>query len=118
VSHQSNQPITLSTKAALEELLESEDRVLVEFHTQGCGKCEAMKPVLDAVARKRDAAVVTMNPRDDPALVSEYDVRSVPKLLLFVDGRLVDSREDGLLSVEETLSFVDTEGTAVESKPE
>jgi hypothetical protein len=49
-----------------------------------------MQPVLGNVARASDVVVATMNPRDDPDLVSEYDVRSVPKLLYFEDGELVD----------------------------
>ncbi|MFC7194779.1 hypothetical protein ACFQL4_09130 [Halosimplex aquaticum] len=45
-------------------------------------------------------------PRDDPVLVEEYDVRSVPKLLLFVDGELAGTREEGVLSVEDVQAFV------------
>ena len=100
-----DRPLTLSTKEALDELIASHDRVLVEFHTEGCGKCKAMEPVLGAVARTTDVPVATMNPREDPVLVDEYDVRSVPKLLLFVDGALAATREDGVLSVDEATEF-------------
>jgi len=99
-------PVGLGTREELLELIEAHERVLVEFHTAGCGKCAAMEPVLDGVARTTDAVVATMNPRDDPALVAEYDVRSVPKLLLFVDGDLARTREDGVLRVEEVRAFL------------
>ncbi|QLH77595.1 thioredoxin family protein [Halosimplex rubrum] len=101
-----DRPVTPSTRAELDDLVASHDRVLVEFHTEGCGKCAAMEPVLSAVARSTEAVVATMNPRDDPELVDEYDVRSVPKLLLFVDGALAATREDGVLAVEEVQAFV------------
>jgi len=99
-------PRSLSTREQLDELVASHDRVLVEFHTEGCGKCKAMEPVLSGVARTTDVVVGTMNPRDDPVLVEEYDVRSVPKLLLFDDGDLVATREDGVLSVDDVRAVV------------
>ncbi|MFB6173203.1 MAG: thioredoxin family protein [Halobacteriales archaeon] len=100
-----DRPVPLSSGADLEEFVAAHDRALVEFHTEGCGKCAAMEPVLSAVARTTSVAVATMNPRDDPSLIDEYDVRSVPKLLLFVDGDLVATREDGVLSVDEARAF-------------
>ena len=100
-----DQPLTPSTKTDLDDLVASHDRLLVEFHTEGCGKCKAMAPVLDAVAGTTAVTVATMNPRNDPVLVDEYDVRSVPKLLLFVDGDLAATREDGVLSVDDATDF-------------
>lgn len=101
----SERPVSLSSSEELHELVGDSERVLIEFHTEGCGKCAAMEPVLSGVARTTDVAVATMNPRDDPALIEEYDVRSVPKLLLFVGGELAATREDGVLSVEEVRTF-------------
>ena len=84
-----NRPVSLASAAELEAFVASHDRALVEFHTEGCSACAAMEPVLSGVAKSTDVAVATMNPRDDPALLETYDVRSVPKLLLFEDGDLV-----------------------------
>lgn len=99
-------PRTPDSKADLDTLIAAEERLLVEFHTEGCTLCDAMVPVLGAIARTTDVTVATMNPRDDPPLVEEYDVRSVPKLLLFEDGELVDTLEDGFVPVEDVRSFV------------
>lgn len=101
-----NRPHVLDSKAALDDLLADHDRVLVEFHTEGCSLCAAMEPVLGTVAKATDVPVVTMNPRDDPVLVEEFDVRSVPKLLLFEDGELVKTKEDGFVPVDDVLRFV------------
>lgn len=102
-------PHTFDSKAELDDLVAEHDRVLVEFHTDGCGICASMEPVLSAVAKSTDVPVVTMNPRDDPVLVEEYDVRSVPKLLLFEDGVVTKAREDGFVPVEDLLRFVGEE---------
>ncbi|MFB6150196.1 MAG: thioredoxin family protein [Haloarculaceae archaeon] len=101
-----DRPRSLADRDDLDELVEAHDRVLVEFYTDGCGVCASMEPVLSGVARTTDVVVATANPRDDPVLVEEYDVRSVPKLLLFEDGDLVDARADGFVGVDELRSFV------------
>jgi len=100
-----DRPIPLASHEELRDTVDAHERVLVEFHTEGCGKCAAMEPVLGGVARTTDVTVATMNPRDDPALIEEYDVRSVPKLLLFVGGELVATREDPDPSVDEVGAF-------------
>jgi len=104
-----NRPVSLASAAELEAFVASHDRALVEFHTEGCSACAAMEPVLSGVAKSTDVAVATMNPRDDPALLETYDVRSVPKLLLFEDGDLVATREDGFLGVDEVRAFLGAE---------
>jgi thioredoxin 1 len=104
-----DRPVTLSSRAELQDLVADNRRVLVEFHTEGCGKCAAMEPVLGGVARTTDVVVAAMNPRDDPELIDEYDVRSVPKLLLFVDGDLTRTREGDVLGVDELRAFVTDE---------
>jgi thiol-disulfide isomerase/thioredoxin len=101
-----DRPIPLDSKTELDDFVASHDRVLVEFYTDGCGICQSMEPVLSGVARSADVAVVTMNPRNDPPLVEEYDVRSVPKLLYFEDGDLVDIREDGFVPADDLVAFV------------
>jgi len=101
-----NRPHVIDSKAALEKLLAEHDRVLVEFHTEGCTICASMEPVLGAVAKATDVPVVTMNPRDDSVLVEEYDVRSVPKLLLFEDGELTKTKEDGFVPVDDVRQFL------------
>jgi thioredoxin-like negative regulator of GroEL len=101
-----NRPHTLDSKAELDALIASEDRLLVEFHTDGCSMCDAMVPVLSAVAKTTDVSVATMNPRDDPVLVEEYDVCSVPKLLYFEDGELIETLEEGFVPVEDVRAFV------------
>jgi thioredoxin-like negative regulator of GroEL len=45
-----------------------------------------MEPVLGNVARVTDATVALVNPRDDPALIDRFTIRSVPTLLLFAES--------------------------------
>lgn len=100
-------PVTLETAAALEAFLETHDRALVVFHTEGCGACAAMEPVVGGVARTTAAAVAWVNPRDDPVLVERFDVRSVPLLVAVRDGTEVGRRAEGFLGAEAVLAFLE-----------
>jgi thiol-disulfide isomerase/thioredoxin len=99
--------VRLADAGELDELVATEELVLVEFFTDGCGICASMEPVLGNVARESDAVVALVNPRDDPPLVADYDVRSVPLLVLFEDGTPVARLADGFQGTEAVLSFVE-----------
>ena len=102
-----DRPVSLADEDALDDLLDSHDLVLLELYTDGCGICASMEPVLTNVARTTDAVVATVNPRDDPPLVERFDVRSVPKFVVFVDGERVAERSDGFVPGEELVAWVD-----------
>jgi len=99
-------PVRLDDGEDLAALLASEDVVLVDFWTKGCSLCDAVEPVVGTVARVADVRVATLNPGEDIGLVDEHDIRSVPTLVLFVDGEAVDRIADGFVGVEEVLSTI------------
>ena len=96
--------------ADLPDLIDSHDRVLVEFYTANCGICNGMEPIVGLVARETDAAVVTVNPGFDLDAVKAYDVQSVPTFVLFEDGEEVDRLADGFVEAERLATFVRGEG--------
>jgi thiol-disulfide isomerase/thioredoxin len=102
-------PVDLADGDALDSFVDAYDRVLVQFYTEGCSLCQSMEPVLGAVAAKTDAVVGTINPRDDPPLIETYDIRSVPTLVLFVDGEPVDRIADGFVPTDDLVAFVERE---------
>lgn len=102
-------PLRLSGAADLERAVDRHDRLLVELYTEGCPACASMEPVLGTVSRASDVAVALLNPRDDPELVGRYEVASVPTLLLFEDGEVVDRLAAGFQGVEAVLDFLDRE---------
>ncbi|WP_255151302.1 thioredoxin family protein [Halorarius halobius] len=102
-----SKPVRLSDAAELEAFVAENDLALVEFYTDGCAMCAAMEPVLGNVAKATDVAVGMANPRDDPPLVDEYDVRSVPLLLLFRDGELVARKAEGFQGADDVVAFLE-----------
>jgi thiol-disulfide isomerase/thioredoxin len=100
-------PTSLESEADLDRFLDGHEFALVEFYTEGCGVCASMEPVLGIVARASEAAVATVNPRDDPPLVERFEIRGVPTLVLFVAGEEVARLNEGFVGADDLLAFVD-----------
>lgn len=99
-------PVELETGDDIDAFVAAHDVALVEIYRPGCTLCESMEPILDGVARSSGVAVGACNPQRDLDLVADYDVRSVPTLLLFVDGELVGRLAEGFVGVDRVLGFV------------
>ena len=71
----------------------SELPVLVDFWAPWCGPCLAMAPTLEAVAKEYDGKVLIakMNVDENKNIPYEFNVRSIPFLVLFRRGEIVDS---------------------------
>jgi len=103
----SKRPIRLANGEEFETLVEADPVVLVEFYTSGCGICQRMEPVLGLVAKATDATVAMINAGDDLELSGRFTIRSVPTLLLFVDGEVVGRLDDGYQDAESLVAFVE-----------
>jgi thioredoxin-like negative regulator of GroEL len=102
-----SRPVDLLDGDALDAFVDAYDRVLVEFYTDGCGICSSMEPILGAITARTDAVVATINPRDDPRLIEDYQISSVPTFLVFVDGDPVSRRADGFVPADDLTTFVE-----------
>jgi thioredoxin 1 len=61
--------------------------VLVEFWAQWCGPCHMLSPVLDEIDRERDdLRVLKINADENTATARDYQIMSLPTMLLFRDG--------------------------------
>lgn len=101
-----DRPVNLADAEELSALVETYPRVLVEFYTDGCGICASMEPVVGGVARS-GVVVGTINPRDDPPLIDDYEIASVPTFVRFVDGEPVDRLSEGFVPGEELQAFAE-----------
>jgi thioredoxin 1 len=106
VTDSQQRPIRVADGDELAAVLASHDTVLVEFYTKGCTLCQAIEPVLGNVARETGVPIAMVNPGDDIALVDEWNVRSVPTLVLVEDGEAVARLADGFQGGEAIETFV------------
>ena len=65
---------------------------LVDFWAEWCGPCRTLGPIVETVAAQNtdNLQVYKVNVDDHPALAQRYDIRGIPSLLLFQDGKLVE----------------------------
>ncbi|ELY44055.1 thioredoxin family protein [Natronorubrum sulfidifaciens] len=101
-------PVQLDSAAEYDALLADHDLVLLEFITSGCGICASMEPVLGAVARSAPGAVATVNAGLVPDVADEYQIRSVPTLVVLKDGEEVARLDDGFQSAETVVDLLET----------
>lgn len=80
---------------------------VVDFNATWCGPCRMLKPALEEVAAERpDVVVVGIDIDENSDLAEEYDVFSIPCLVLFKDGAEAD-RSVGLIPKEAILGLLD-----------
>ena len=95
-------------EAALDdELLQSEKPIVVDFWAPWCGPCRAMAPAVEAAAEKLagGAKVYKMNVDENPSASPRFNLRGIPTLIVFKDGREAN-RLVGLSSREQIEALV------------
>ena len=75
-----------------EEVLQNQQPVLVDFWAPWCGPCKAFGPLIEELAREHDddAKVGKLNVDDNPETSRLYAISSIPTVLLFHKGEVVE----------------------------
>lgn len=89
-----------------EEVLKSDKKVLVDFWADWCGPCKMLSPVIDKLAEElEDVKVCKVNVDTEPTISIEYNIMSIPTLLVF-ENCVEVNRSVGLVSKEEVLELL------------
>lgn len=88
------------------EVLQSDKPVLVDFYATWCGPCRMLRPILEELSEDRqDVKFVSIDTDDARELAIEYNISSIPCVILFKDGKEAD-RNVGLVPREALEDFL------------
>ncbi|TLP75412.1 thioredoxin [Maribacter sp. ACAM166] len=96
-------------KASFSEIINDETSVLVDFFADWCGPCKTLAPILKQVKEELGEAikVVKIDVDKNQSLAAKYQVKGVPTMILFKNGKQV-WRQSGVVPKHELLQVIKT----------
>jgi thioredoxin 1 len=92
-----------------DDVLKSEQPVLVDYWAEWCGPCKVIAPILGEIAEEYAGKlqVAKLNIDENPATPPKYGIRGIPTLMLFKGGN-VEATKVGALSKSQLSAFLDS----------
>ena len=106
----------MTTQTFEQEVLQSEQPVIVDLWAEWCGPCHAVAPILEKIAdeRKDELRVVKLNIDEEQDIATRYGIVSIPTIVMFKDGEpaaaAIGAQPKGAL--ERSLGLVEVEAEA------
>ena len=92
-----------------QEVLNTNEPVLVDYWAEWCGPCKMIGPVLEEIATEYSGKIkiAKLNIDENPATPPKYGIRGIPTLMLFKDGN-VQATKVGAVSKSQLSAFIDS----------
>jgi len=96
-------------KSSFKKIINSKTPVLVDFFADWCGPCKMLAPILEQVKQELEEGVkvIKIDVDKNQRLANKYQVRGVPTMLLFKDGKQV-WRQSGVLQKNDIIDIIKT----------
>lgn len=90
-----------------QEIINSEKPVLVDFFATWCGPCKMMPPILSEVKQKvgDNATIIKIDVDENPQVAGQYQIQSVPTLMIFKNGHAI-WRQSGVVPATELTRII------------
>ncbi len=101
--------INLTNENFEKEVISSKKTILVDFWASWCGPCQMIAPIVEEISNELSERIEVgkLNVDEQPEIAIKYDVMSIPTLILFKDGKVVNTII-GYHSKEEILDFINS----------
>lgn len=85
-------PVTVTDRTFGSEALQAPGVVLVDFWAPWCGPCRLIAPLLEQIGASYNGElkIVKVNVDENPQTAEAYGIRSIPTLILFKNGKIMD----------------------------
>src|SRR5690606_11611515 len=101
--------LTKSKMSQFSELINQEKPVLIDFYAEWCSPCKMMSPILKQVKDSLgdSVSILKVDVDKNQSLAAKYQVRGVPTLILFKNGKQL-WRQSGVLQKEELINIINS----------
>ena len=98
--------VTVTSESFQSDVLDFKGTVLVDFWAAWCGPCRMLAPILEQLAEENpQVKIAKVNVDEQPQLGSKFNIMSIPTVMIFKDGKLVNTSV-GLRPKEDFLQYL------------
>lgn len=82
------------TDATINEVLESDKPIMIDFWAEWCGPCRMVSPIVDELATEYDGKIIVgkVDVDNNDEVTSKYGIRNIPTILFIKNGEIVDKQ--------------------------
>lgn len=98
--------IEITSKNFHQEIIDTEDKVLIDFHAPWCGPCKMLSPVLAELEKeKQNFKICKIDVDQSPELADQFNVMSIPTLIAMNKGK-VEHKMSGLRPKQDIIAMM------------